>query len=199
MIYAKLEEMRQLSRGNPQKMAEYAQAKHSYDEVARSLFNKESGVEFVNHPNESYVTELERIAEASNDLDDKARAELMRDRYESNEDAKTFHGDLRVTANKLRTKLDSGQPLTRRDVSEAWKLAKLQASPDNVVLYSAIKREHENPTEKSAASNLETTKVTAEDVEKARQAAKENPSIRNLAAYATAKSEYEEVQTGAGE
>ncbi|MNN27032.1 hypothetical protein D3C81_1405540 [compost metagenome] len=103
---------------------------------------------------------------------------------------------MHTVATSLRAKLKNGEVLTANDVQEAHRYAKRYPSPDNLTLYSQIKREHENPTERPAPSP-EDAKLTLEDVEAARVAAQTNPTVQNIARYSSAKREYE-AQTGAG-
>ncbi|WP_342438148.1 hypothetical protein NSS79_02475 [Paenibacillus sp. FSL L8-0436] len=198
MKFAKLREMEKLSKGNPAKMAQYIATKREYDDTIAAMFTQDAPFEFVGHPNEGYVKDAEAHAATTGDADDISRAAILRDRYEAYEDDKTAHLDLRTTATSLRAKLQNGDELTPKDVRDAWRLAKLNASIDNVALYSRIKREQENPSERPPAPAE--VKVTAEDVEAARAAAQANPSPAVIARYASAKREYEaQTEVGAAE
>ncbi|MNN77178.1 hypothetical protein D3C81_1936190 [compost metagenome] len=103
---------------------------------------------------------------------------------------------MHTVATSLRAKLQNGEALTADDVQDAHRYAKRYPSPDNLTLYSQVKREHENPTERPALAP-EAAKLTTEDVEAAREAAQANPTAQNIARYSAAKREYE-AQTGAG-
>lgn len=196
MKFAKLREMEKLSKGNPVKIAQYSAAKREYDDTIAAMFPAGAPFEFVGSPNESYVKDAEAHAATTGDADDLSRAAILRDRYEAYEDDKTAHMDLRTTATSLRAKLQNGEELTPKDVRDAWRLAKLNASIDNVALYSRIKREQENPSERPPAP--EVVKVTAEDVEAAKAEAQRNPSPAVIARYASAKRDHKS-QTEASE
>ncbi|KGE20797.1 hypothetical protein [Paenibacillus wynnii] len=197
MKFAKLREMEKLSKGNPEKMARYASAKSDYDDTITAMFTEGALFEFVGCPNEGYVKDAEAHAATTGDADDLSRAAILRDRYEAYEDDKTTFKDLRTTATSLRAKLQNGDELTPKDVRDAWRLAKLNASIDNVALYSRIKREQENPSERPPAPAE--VKVTAEDVEAAKTAAQRNPSPAIIARYASTKRDYEAQTEGTGE
>ncbi|AKG35644.1 hypothetical protein [Paenibacillus durus] len=93
-------------------------------------------------------------------------------------------------ATGLRGKLQNGDTLTADDVQEARIYAERYPSPTNLALYSQIKRDYENPSERPAPAP-EPPKVTAEDVEAARVAAQRNPTPAVIARWALAKREYE--------
>lgn len=196
MNYAKLREMEKLSKGNPQKIAQYSTAKREYDETIAAMFPEDSPIRFVESPAEHFVTDAEARAKETGDADDIARAAILRDRFEAYADESTAHIDLRTTATSLRAKLQNGDELSPRDVKDAWRLAKLNASIANVALYSQVKSAQENPSERPPAK--EVVKVTAEDVEAARTAAQANPNAHNIAQFSVAKREYA-VQTEASE
>lgn len=142
----KLNEMKRLATGNPQKIAEYTRAQRQYDDAVAEYFNEEDGVKFYSSPRESYVLELE--ARAANGTDrDKARAVILRDRYEAIELEKTAHIDKRVAKHNLMQRLESGEKLTQRDLNEAHRLAKLNSTTENIVLYTRVKRELESQSE----------------------------------------------------
>jgi hypothetical protein len=136
---AKLEEMEMMSRGNPEKMAKYQREKEVYETMVKTYFNDE--VRFIEHPSEEYVIKLEQKAAETGDEADIIRAAMMRDRYEYNEyKRRAEHFDNVKTRQELRRKLDEGTTLTRSDLLLAEKLARKFPSPDNLVMYSKIKR-----------------------------------------------------------
>ena len=142
---SRLNEMKRLATGDPRKIAEYTLAQRRYDETVAEFFNEEDGVKFYSAPRESYVLELEARAEKGTERD-KARAVILRDRYEAIESEKTAHLDIRV-ANQLVQRLQCGEKLTQRDLNEAHRLAKLNSTTENRVLYARVKRELENQSE----------------------------------------------------
>ncbi|WP_143192159.1 hypothetical protein [Paenibacillus helianthi] len=170
-------------------MARYAAAKSDYDETIAAMFTEDSPIKFVGSPNEDYVKDAEAHAAKTGDADDISRAAILRDRYEAYEDDKTTHMDLRTTATSLRAKLLNGDELTPKDVRDAWRLAKLNSSLDNQALYARVKREQANPSERPPAPGV--VKVTAEDVEAAKEAAQRNPSPAVMARWINTKREYE--------
>ncbi|MCL6458832.1 MAG: hypothetical protein K6T85_12565 [Gorillibacterium sp.] len=194
MNFAKLREMEKLCRGDARKIAAYTVAQRDYDETIKTMFPKESPIKFVDCPGESYVTDAENRATETGDADDIVRAALLRDRFDAYEGDKTAHLDLRTSVTALRAKLESGDKLTKSDVDKAWKLAKLNPSPDNIVLYGRYKREFENPSERTEPPAAP-AKVTAEDVEAAKERAQRNPSNQNIAKFATLKRELEGSNT----
>ncbi|MFC6652081.1 hypothetical protein ACFTAO_12720 [Paenibacillus rhizoplanae] len=189
MNFAKLREMEKLSKGNPANIAKFTAARKEYEETIAVLFPEDSPIRFVGSPDESYVADAEARAKETGDAEDIARASLLRDRLNAYEQDATAHIDLRTTATSLRAKLRNGDELTEKDVRDAWRLAKLNASIDNVSLYSQVKKAQENPSERPPAAP-EVAKVTGEDVEAARAAAQANPSSQNIARFSTAKREY---------
>lgn len=199
MNYAKLVEMKKLSGGHPQKIAAYTAAKREYDDTIATMFTDDAPFKYADSPTESYVHEAEAHAAKTGDADDLARAAILRDRFNYHEGLKTAHLEYRTTAASIRAKLQSGNKLTAADVQEAYKFAKLNPSADNLTLYSRIKREHENPTERPAQSEPAAAQVTAEDVEAARATAQANPSAQNLARFAATKREYEAQMKPEGE
>lgn len=136
----KLNEMKSLATGDPRKIAEYTLAQRRYDATVAEYFNEDDGVKFYDAPRESYVLELEARAEKGTDRD-KARAVILRDRYEAIESERTAHHDIRLVKHRLMQRLDSGEKLTQRDLNEAHRLAKLNSTTENRVLYSRVKRE----------------------------------------------------------
>ncbi|GCD81927.1 hypothetical protein PTHTG4_09890 [Parageobacillus thermoglucosidasius] len=136
---AKLKEMEMMSRGNPEKMAKYQREKDTYDTMVKTYFNKE--VPFTEYPSESYVQKLEQKAAETGDEADIIRAAMIRDRFEYNEyKRRAEHFDNVKTRQELRRKLDEGAKLTKSDLLLAEKLARKIPSPDNLVMYSKIKR-----------------------------------------------------------
>lgn len=187
--FAKLEEMKVMAQGHPERMAKYNVAKRQYDDVVAEFFNEEDGVSFYSAPRESYVLELEERAKHGTERD-KARAIIIRDRYDSHRAEKTRHIEIRTTQQELLASLDSGEKLTQADVDSAYRLAKLNPSADNRVLYARVKREFENPTErKPAAPAIE--KVTREQVEAAADKARTSYRTEDRVAYAVLKRQYE--------
>ncbi|GMN97971.1 hypothetical protein [Parageobacillus thermoglucosidasius] len=136
---AKLEEMEMMARGNPEKIAKYKREKDVYDTMVKTYFNDE--VPFLDYPSESYVKQLEQKAAETGDEADIIRAAMMRDRFEYNEyKRRQEHFDNVKTRQELRRKLNEGATLTRSDLLLAEKLARKFPSPDNLVMYSKIKR-----------------------------------------------------------
>jgi hypothetical protein len=136
---AKLEEMEMMARGNPEKIAKYKREKDVYNTMVKTYFNDE--IPFLEHPSEDYVNKLERKAAETGDEADIIRAAMMRDRFEYNEyKRRAEHFDNVKTRQELRRKLDEGATLTRSDLLLAEKLARKFPSPDNLVMYSKIKR-----------------------------------------------------------
>jgi hypothetical protein len=136
---AKLEELEMMSRGNPEKIAKYKREKDVYDTMIKTYFNDETP--FLEHPSEDYVNKLEQKAAETGDEADIIRAAMMRDRFEYNEyKRRAEHFDNVKTRQELRRKLDEGAKLTKSDLLLAEKLARKFPSPDNLVMYSKIKR-----------------------------------------------------------
>ncbi|MEK4061681.1 MULTISPECIES: hypothetical protein [unclassified Paenibacillus] len=198
MKYAKLEEMKKLAAGHPHKIAAYSAAKREYNDTIATMFTEDAPFKYVGSPTESYVQEAEAHASKTGDADDLARAAILRDRFDYYDGLSDAGFELRTAATSLRAKLESGDPLSAKDVRDAHRLAKLTSSADNIALYSRIKHGHENPSERPARTEPEDSKVTAEDVEAARTAAQANPSAQNIARFSIAKREYA-AQTEASE
>jgi hypothetical protein len=135
---AKLEEMKMMSRGNPAKIAKYVQEKAVYDSLVKTYFNEDNP--FVDAPSEDYVNKLKEKAD-SGDEADKIRYAIIKDRYDYYEyKRRDEHFDNVKTRQELRRKIDEGATLTRSDLLLAEKLVRKFPSPDNLVMYSKIKR-----------------------------------------------------------
>lgn len=187
--FAKLEEMKVMAQGHPERIAKYNVAKRQYDDVVAEFFNEEDGVQFISHPNERDVEAFEERAKHGTERD-KARAAVIRDRYDSHQAEKNRHIDIRTTQRELLSILNSGENLTKADVDSAYRLARTNPSADNRVLYARVKREFENPTEKQPTAPVQ-EKVTREMVEAAADKARSTGSTRDNAAYAILKRQYE--------
>lgn len=187
--WAELEEMKVLAQGHPERIAKYSMAKRQYDETVAEFFNKEDGVSFISTPSLRHVEEFEERAKSGTERD-KARATIIRDRYEAHQTEKTQHIEIRTTQQDILSRLDSGEKLTQANVNAAYRLARLNPSDDNRVLYARVKREFENPTEKMPTSAT-VEKVTREMVEAAADKARTTGSTRDNAAYAVLKRQYE--------
>lgn len=192
---SQLEEMKVLAAGNPRKIADYALAKKRYEETVAEFFNEESGVKFYAHPTESYITELEAKAEKTGDPNDKARAAIMRDRFAHYAKEKTQHIDWRISRERLHDLLGSGGKVTQKDIDEAYRVARHNPTPEMSSLYSrlkSVKQAQEEGTYQPPAAP-EPPKVTAEDVEAAREEAQRTSSTKDIAKYAALKRKYEGV------
>lgn len=187
--WAKLEEMKVLAQGHPERIAKYSMAKRQYDDTVAEFFNEEDGVRFISLPDEHDVEAFEERAKHGTERD-KARAIIIRDRYEAHQTEKTRHIEIRTTQQDLLSRLSSGEKLTQADVNAAYRLARLNPSDDNRVLYARVKREFENPTEKQPTAPVQ-EKVTREMVEAAAGKARATGSVRDNAAYAVLKRQYE--------
>lgn len=193
---SQLEEMKVMAGGHPERMARYKLAKERYEAVIAEYFNEETGVEFVAHPADFYVAELEAKAEESSDPGDKARAVIMRDRLDHHEKGKTKHADWKVSRERLRSLIDSGAKVTEKDMREAERVARHNPSPESRVLYSrlkSVKQEQEDGTY-TPPSVPEPPRVTAEDVEAARVKAQRTHSTRDIAEFASLKRKYQEAE-----
>lgn len=186
--FAKLEEMKKLASGDLWKIAEYKQAQREYDDMVAEYFNVEDGVKYISHPHEWYVLELEERAKTGTDRDI-ARAVILRDRYNTHEADKLAYFDQRATQQELTARVSSGAKLTQKDVDAAHKHAKLNPSEENRVLYARIKREFENPTERTVP--LASEPVTQEMVDAAADKARRSGSTHDNAAYAVIKRQFE--------
>jgi hypothetical protein len=137
---AELKKMKLLSRGNPKKIAEYTLKEKQYKEMVSAFFDDETP--FASHPSESYVESLRRKAEETGDEADKARYAIMKDRFDMNEyEHKQAHFDYVKTRSTLIQKVSAGEKLTKSDLHDAELLARQSPGPENMVLYSKIKRE----------------------------------------------------------
>ncbi|WP_459965383.1 hypothetical protein [Paenibacillus sp. JCM 10914] len=134
--------MKVMSTGNPEKIAAYTMAERRYKDTIAELFHEDAGVEFHEHPSESYVTDLETKAAESGDPTDKARAAILRDRLDYYDAEKTKHFDWRISRERFRKLLVEGGKVTGADVQEAYRLAKHTPSVELMSLYSQLKRKH---------------------------------------------------------
>ncbi|MFK4340798.1 MULTISPECIES: hypothetical protein [Paenibacillus] len=138
----KLEDMKLMARGNPQKIAEYMVRKREYDDTVDRYFKEQdNGFNFVDLPSEEYVTKAEARAAETGDEADAMRAAILRDRAQYSASQKDVHKDWRRTYTDLTAKLANGDTITQRDLEDAEHLARQNSSLDNLVLYRKIKRE----------------------------------------------------------
>lgn len=138
-----------MSRGNPQKIAEYKSAEHVYNDMVAEYFREEDGVQFSSRPSEAYVNEIETKAKETGDERDLTRAAILRDRLDHNASDSRKHIDWRETRQRLTSAIQSGEKITDRDVQEASKLVKQNSSVDMLVLYSEVKKTHESQKEEA--------------------------------------------------
>lgn len=193
---AKLKDMELMSRGNQQKISAFKIKQKEYEDTIAELFNEDSPVEFLHTPSDSAVIRAEQLAADSGDPSDLARAVILRDRFEFYEAEKVKHIDWKETRSQLKAKLASGERLSQRDVLAAERLARANSSVDNLALYSQVRTQYANPTERVKEEPESPRKVTADDVEKAREQAQRNPSPANIAKFTQLK---REVMTEGGE
>ncbi|KAG2856690.1 hypothetical protein PC115_g25846 [Phytophthora cactorum] len=125
--------------GNPEKIVRAKRMEREYNETVALMFSEESGVSFIPVPTTQDVDRFDTRAKETNDPDDIARAHLIRDRFDYYEGEKTAHIDHRVLGGQLRTKLAEGT-VTKADVKAAERYAKSNPTPDNIGLYTQIKR-----------------------------------------------------------
>ncbi|MEH6992608.1 hypothetical protein V7075_07820 [Neobacillus drentensis] len=136
--FAKLEEMRQQTAGNPQKIAEFNVKKAEFNKLVGEHFNEEHP--FTHSFNESYLESLKKYAEENpDDASAQFRYGLQKERYEVNEAKKTGHVDLKLANRTLREKISSGN-VTKADLEQAAILVKRNGSEDNRVIYATIKK-----------------------------------------------------------
>ncbi|WP_339167147.1 hypothetical protein MKX75_23925 [Paenibacillus sp. FSL R5-0341] len=137
--YSAVTEALKMAPGNPEKIARAKQLERDYNDTIALMFNEESGVNFVAVPSAQDVEHFDTRAKETNDPDDLVRAHLIRDRFDYYEGEKTAHIDHRVLGGHLRTKLAEGT-VTKADVKAAERYAKSNPTPDNIGLYTQIKR-----------------------------------------------------------
>ncbi|SFS76293.1 hypothetical protein [Paenibacillus sp. 453mf] len=187
---AKLKEMELMSRGNPEKTVAYKLKQKRYDDMVSSLFTAEAPIMYLPSKSEEYVQRAEQIAAESGDPDDLARAVILRDGFEYYEADNMKHLDWKETRSQLKVKLASGERLSQRDVLAAERLARANSSVNNIALYSQVKTGYENPTECVTEEPAPQRKVTADDVEKAREEAQRNPHPRNMVKFSQVRREF---------
>ncbi|WP_339260178.1 hypothetical protein MKZ12_09890 [Paenibacillus sp. FSL R5-0713] len=137
--YSSVTEALKMAPGNPQKIVQAKRMEREYNETVALMFSEESGVSFVPVPDEKDVERFDARAKETNDPEDIVRAHLIRDRFEYYEGEKTAHIDHRVLGSQLRTKLAEGT-VTKADVKAAERYAKITPTPDNIALFTKIKR-----------------------------------------------------------
>ncbi|MCM3786883.1 hypothetical protein M3221_00365 [Domibacillus indicus] len=134
----KLDEMKMMSRGNPEKIAAYSTARKQYNETVAAYFTDDEPLP--NLPSADYVEGLKAKAEEGDEAD-KMRYELARDRRESTEYRHNgAHEQTHQTVNRLRQKLIAGEKMTSADVKAMERAAKHQSSAENIALYAQVKR-----------------------------------------------------------
>ncbi|MEH7401584.1 hypothetical protein V7148_11395 [Gottfriedia acidiceleris] len=128
-----------MARGNPSKIADYTVLKAELSQVVETHFNEEHP--YVNSFDANYLDSLRTFAEENpDDKSAQIRYSLQKERYDIQEKQKTSHIDKRILQSELRHKISAGLPMNRSDLLLAEKLAKLNPSTDNLVLYSSIKQ-----------------------------------------------------------
>ncbi|MDR9748818.1 hypothetical protein [Paenibacillus taichungensis] len=140
--YSAVTQALKMAPGNPEKIARAKQLERDYNDTISLMFSEESGVSFIPVPTTQDVDRFDTRAKETNNPDDIARAHLIRDRFDYYEGEKTAHIDHRVLGGQLRTKLAEGT-VTRADVKAAERYAKSNPTPDNIGLYTQIKRSAE--------------------------------------------------------
>jgi hypothetical protein len=138
--YAKLDEMKSMARGNPAKLANVAVKQREYNELKAAVFNEE--FPFVNGFSESHLESLKSYAE-ENPEDESAqiRYALQKERFEVQQAKKSAHIDFRMELSSLRKKIASDEPLSKRDLLAAERIAKKNTSPENIALYVQVKQQ----------------------------------------------------------
>lgn len=137
----KLEDMKLMARGNPQKIAEYMVRKREYDVMVDRYFTEQdSGFNFVELPSEEYVIKAEAHAAETGDEADNMRATILRDRTKYHESQKDVHKDWRRTYTELTVKLANGDVITQKDLDDVERLTRQNSSVDNLALYARVKR-----------------------------------------------------------
>ncbi|MFK4388801.1 hypothetical protein ABH916_000729 [Peribacillus frigoritolerans] len=139
---ANLEQEKMMARGNPQKMAECVAKRAELASVIDGHFNEE--FPFVKSFNADHLESLKTLAEENSD-DESAqiRYKLQKERYAVSGASKTAHIDKRLTKTNLTQKLQDGN-VSPVDLKAAEKLARQNSTPENLVLYSTIKKQLEN-------------------------------------------------------
>lgn len=137
--YSAVTEALKMAPGNPEKIVKAKRMEREYNDTIALMFNEESGVSFVPVPDEKDVERFDTRAKETNDPDDIVRAHLIRDRFDFYEGEKTAHIDHRVLGGQLRAKLAEGT-VTKADVKAAERYAKINPTPDNIALFTKIKR-----------------------------------------------------------
>lgn len=145
--YSAVTEALKMAPGNPEKITRAKQLERNYNDTIALMFTEESGVSFVPVPSAQDVERFDSRAKETNDPDDIVRAHLIRDRFDYYEGEKTAHIDHRILGYQLRTKLAEGN-VTKADVKAAERYAKSNPTPDNIGLYTQIKRSAEGSVSK---------------------------------------------------
>lgn len=137
--FANLEETKMMARGNTQKIAKYVQEEKAYRGILKEHFNEE--FPFANSFDEHHLSDLKKFAEENPDDESaQVRYNLQKERFAVQESNKTKHIDLRVGIQQLRQKLQAGEKMDKKDLLSAEKLTRQSSTPDNLALYSQIKR-----------------------------------------------------------
>ena len=138
---AKLAEMKTMCTGDPQKIAEFRRAERRYEETVGEFFSSEDGgVPFIKFPSAEHVGRLEATAAQTGDSADKARAVIMRDRLDHLEADKVKYVDWNVVKTKLTRAINNGEAISPSQVEEARRLAKHNASTENIALFSRLRK-----------------------------------------------------------
>ncbi|WP_110928770.1 hypothetical protein [Bacillus massiliglaciei] len=135
---ANLEDMKLMASGNPMKLAEVAVKNHELKSLIEEHFGEQ--FPFLRSFKPEYLKSLKAYAEENPDDESaQVRYMLQKERDAVREVEKTAHIDRRVLKSDLFLKLSEGS-LSKSDLISAEKLARQNGSPENMVLYSTIKR-----------------------------------------------------------
>lgn len=136
---ANLDEVKMMARGNPEKIAKYVRDRDAYKEVLKTHFNED--FPFVQGFDQHHLSDLKKFAEENPDDESaQVRYNLQKERFAVQESNKTKHIDLRVGIQQLRQKISAGEKLVKSDLLAAEKLVRQSSTPDNLAMYSTIKR-----------------------------------------------------------
>jgi len=141
--FAKLEDLKIMSRGNPNKIAEYTTKAKQFEELKEKHFNDD--FPFAERFDELHLNKLKKYAEDNPDDESaQVRYAIQKERFAAQEKQKTAHIDLRIKRNELMQKLRNNSELTKTDLLHAEQLAKKNPSYENLSLYSRIKKKLDN-------------------------------------------------------
>lgn len=178
----------------PLDMARYAQAKHEFEILKKSLFDHDKHI-YTNSPADFYVERLAKEAE-SGDPDAVARYEIISKTVEQQKAKDDDFRDMRSTASDLRKLYADGGDVSDKHIRLAKGIAVRNPTAENMAMASLLSRRQAEQAAGTFAKPEapEERKVTEDDVKAAYDKARKTSSTSDIARYSTLRQQYQAQQ-----